>query len=79
MVDDRALEFGERCEALVEVPLGEPGGQTHPADTERAGALGSGDLEGGLTSRFRRSLRRSSALIPLKGIVTWYSMSAQPS
>ena len=48
MVDDRALKLGERGEALVEVPLGEPGGQTHPADAESTSALGSGDLVGGL-------------------------------
>ena len=38
MVDHRALKLGERGKALVEVPLGEPGAQTHPAHAESTGA-----------------------------------------
>jgi len=71
MVDDGALEVRQGREAFVEVPLGESGVPTHPADADRAGTFCSGDRKGGLHQTGRRSLRRSTALIPLKGIVTW--------
>ena len=48
MVHDRTLEFSQRGEALVEIPLGQARGQADAADAECPRALGSGDLEGGL-------------------------------
>ena len=71
MVDDGAPQLGERREALVEIALGEPGGwQTRPTPSSPAPSVPT-IVNAASTSRFRRSLRRSAALIPLKGIVTW--------
>jgi cholest-4-en-3-one 26-monooxygenase len=48
VVDHGTLKLGERCETFVEISLRQTRSEAHATDAERAGALGSGDLEGGL-------------------------------
>ena len=75
MVHDRTLELRQRREALVEVPLGQAHGQADAADAERPAPSVPAISKAACTNRCRRSTRRMSALTPLKGIVTWYSIA----
>jgi hypothetical protein len=64
VAEDCAGEVVDRCEALVEVALGQAGLRADVGDRRRGDAFGAEELEAGVEQASRRSDRRSSALTP---------------